>query len=162
MSVGVVPHKSRCDGHFHQSGPVITDRPELFSKLLSRRIRVQVEITCRHGSIGPDFQEYVQRKTQKLQTYFERVTTARVTFHYEGDRVQVEILVNPEHKQDFVTSTEGPKEDAGALFDATLAKMDQLIRKHKEKIQDHRRNKPTSEVVTDGLESEQEGSSEAQ
>lgn len=121
---------------------------------------MQVEITCRHGSIGPDFQEYVQRKTQKLQTYFERVTNARVTFHYEGDRVSVEILVNPEQKQDFVTSTEGPKEEAGSLFDGALAKMDQLIRKHKEKIQDHRRSKPMNEVVSDGLEADEEGASQ--
>ncbi|WP_437229103.1 ribosome hibernation-promoting factor, HPF/YfiA family [Planctomicrobium sp. SH661] len=116
---------------------------------------MQVEITCRHGSIGPDFQEYVTRKSQKLLTYFERVTSIRVTFSYESDRVTVEILVDAEHKHDFVTSLEGAASEVNACFDLTLTKMEQQIKKYKEKVQDHRRDKPLNEVVGDGLETEE-------
>ncbi|WP_437203164.1 ribosome hibernation-promoting factor, HPF/YfiA family [Planctomicrobium sp. SH664] len=116
---------------------------------------MQVEITCRHGSIGPEFQEYITRKTQKLLTYFERVTAIRVTLDYEGDRVKVEILVDAEHKHDFVTSQEGGREIVNACFDQALAKMEQQIKKYKEKVQDHRRDKPMNDLVTDGLDSEE-------
>ncbi|SFJ57748.1 ribosome hibernation-promoting factor, HPF/YfiA family [Planctomicrobium piriforme] len=113
---------------------------------------MQVEITCRHGSIKPEFQEYITRKTQKLLTYFERVTAIRVTLDYEGDRVKVEILVDAEHKHDFVTSHVTDAVEVGPCFDQALFKMEQQIRKYKEKVQDHRRDKPLNDLVKDGLE----------
>ena len=116
---------------------------------------MQVEITCRHGSISPDFQEYINRKTPKLLTFFERVTAIRVTLDYEGDRATVEILVDAEHKHDFVTSHTGTHDEARASFDLALGKMEQQIRKYKEKIQDHRRDKPLNDLVGDGLDTEE-------
>lgn len=116
---------------------------------------MQVEITCRHGSISPDFHDYITRKAQKLLTYFERVTAIRITLDYEGDRVKAEILVDAEHKHDFVTSHVGDAADAGACFDQALAKMEQQIRKYKEKVQDHRRDKPLNHLAGDGLDLEE-------
>ena len=115
---------------------------------------MQIEITCRHGSISPDFHDYITRKTSKLVTLFERVTSIRVTLDYEGDRVKVEILVDAEHKHDFVTSQVTDAQDAGACFDQALAKMEQQIRKYKEKLHDHRRDKPLNELVADGTDAE--------
>lgn len=109
---------------------------------------MQVEITCRHGTIGPDFHDYITRKTEKLLTYFERVTAIRVTLDYEGDRVRVEILVDAEHKHDFVTHQVGEASTVSACFEQALAKMEQQIRKYKEKVQDHRRDKPLNEYMT--------------
>ena len=113
---------------------------------------MQVEITCRHGSVNSEFHEYVTRKSEKLLNYFERVTAIQVTFDFEDDRVRAEILVDAEHKHDFVTHHVGESTNIGAVFEQTLAKMEQQIRKYKEKLQDHRRDKPTSEVAGDGLE----------
>ncbi len=113
---------------------------------------MQTEITCRHGSISPDFHDYITRKTEKLLTYFERVTAIRVTLDYEGDRVKVDVLVDAEHKHDFVTSQETNATEAGACFDQALAKMEEQIRRYKSKKQDHRRDKPLNEVVSDGLD----------
>lgn len=115
---------------------------------------MQVAITCRHGQIKPDLNEYITRKSEKLLTYFERVTQIQVTVDFVDDRVRTEILVDAEHKHNFVAHAEG--DDAGATFDAALYKMEQQIRKYKEKLQDHRRDKPLNEVagapVTDELE----------
>lgn len=122
---------------------------------------MQVEITCRHGSIGQDFQDYITRKTKKLQTYFERVTSIRVTLSFQGDRTTVEILVDAEHKHDFVTSQEGAANEVHASFDLCLAKMEQQIKKYKEKVQDRRRDKPLNEVVGDG-KSDQDDEKEEQ
>jgi len=115
---------------------------------------VQVEITCRHGSISSEFQEYVTRKAEKLLNYFERVTAIQVTFDYEKDRVKVEMLVDAEHKHDFVTHHEGPADEVAASFEQTLAKMEQQIRKYKSKVTDHRRDKPLNEVAGDPLAEE--------
>jgi len=105
---------------------------------------VQVAITCKHGSVKQDVQDYITRKSEKLLTYFERVTAISVTVAFEKDRVKVEILVDAEHKNNFVAHHEG--ESVMQTFDQALHKMEQQIKKYKEKIQDHRRDQPLSEV----------------
>jgi len=106
---------------------------------------VQVEIACRHGSIGETVQNYIREKSEKLLTYFERVTQVQVTFDFSGNRVKVEILVDAEHKHDFIAHYEG--EDAKKSFDKTLHKIEQQIRKYKEQVQDHRRDIPMNELT---------------
>jgi putative sigma-54 modulation protein len=106
---------------------------------------VQVAITCRHGSIKPDLNEYITRKSEKLLTYFERVTQIQVTLDFLDGRVRAEMLVDAEHKHNFVAHAEG--DNATATFDGVLHKMEQQIRKYKEKVQDHRRDRPLNEML---------------
>ena len=56
------------------------------------------------------------------------------------------ILVDAEHKHNFVAHAEG--DDAAATFDGALHKMEQQIRKYKEKVQDHRRDRPLNQILT--------------
>ena len=114
---------------------------------------MQVAITCRHGSIKPDLNEYITRKSEKLLTYFERVTQIQVTLDFLDGRVRAEMLVDAEHKHNFVAHCEG--ESATATFDSVLHKMEQQIKKYKEKVQDHRRDRPLNEMLeTSGAETE--------
>lgn len=106
---------------------------------------MQVAISCRHGSVSPDVQEYITRKSEKLLTYFERVTAINVTLDFEAERVIVEILVDAEHKHNFVARAEGA--ESVPTFDAALARMEQQIKKYKEKVQDHRRDRPLNELA---------------
>jgi putative sigma-54 modulation protein len=101
---------------------------------------VQVAITCKHGQLNANQQEYINRKSEKLLTYFERVTAINVTVSFENGGVRVEILVDAEHKHNFVANDHG--DDVTPVFDVTLHKMEQQIKKYKEKIQDHRRDFP--------------------
>lgn len=109
---------------------------------------MQVAIACRHGNIRPDAEEYIRRKSEKLLTYFERVTAIQVTVDFEKDRVSVEIVVDAEHRNNFVAEVTG--EDVIPTFDRTLAKMEQQIRRYKERIQERRRerNREGDEVAT--------------
>ena len=106
---------------------------------------MQVAITCRHGSIKPELNEYIRSKSEKLLTYFERVTAIQVTVDFDHEYVKVEILVDAEHKHNFVAHAEG--DEAGATFDQSLHKMEQQIRKYKEKVQDHRRDQPLNQAL---------------
>ncbi|VAX42664.1 hypothetical protein MNBD_PLANCTO02-520 [hydrothermal vent metagenome] len=108
-----------------------------------------VEITCRHGGISDSERDYLTRKVEKLLVYFERVTAIGVTVDYEKDRVKVEILVDSEHKHNFVSHDLGSS--VKPTFDSALHKMEHQIHKYKEKIQDHRRDKPMNEVVESEL-----------
>jgi putative sigma-54 modulation protein len=106
---------------------------------------VQVAITCRHGTIHHDTHAYVTQKAEKLLTYFDRVTAIQVTFDFSNGVVLSEILVDAEHKHNFVASESAP--EATAAFDMALHKMEHQIKKYKEKIQDHRRTPPMNEVA---------------
>jgi len=108
---------------------------------------VQIEVTSRHGTVSDDVRRHLVQKAEKLLTYFERVTAIHVTVDFETPRLtKVEILVDAEHKHDFVANDQG--EDVVATFDRVLHKMEQQVKKYKERIQDHRRDRPMNEVVS--------------
>ena len=118
---------------------------------------MQVAITCRHGRISDEVHEYITQKSEKLLTYFERVTAIQVTVEFENDRIKVEFLVDAEHKHNFVAHDVG--EDVPSTFDQALHKMEQQLRKYKQKLQDHRRDRPMNEL--DELESQESEPPEA-
>lgn len=112
---------------------------------------MQVAITSRHGHLSPGAQDHIRQKAEKLLTYFERVTAITVTTDIQHEHSIVEILVDAEHKHNFVaTETAG---NVMAAFDSALHKMEQQIRKYKEKIQDHRRATPIGEIPLPSEES---------
>ena len=108
---------------------------------------MQIEFTSRHGSVSDELRAHMTRKAEKLLTFFERVTAIQVTVDFENNRLtRVELLVDAEHKHDFVAVEEG--EEVLATFDRVLQKMEQQVRKYKEKLQDHRRDRPTGELAS--------------
>lgn len=112
---------------------------------------MQVAITCRHGSIRDELRQQFTEKSEKLLHYFERVTAIEITVDFENDHlVKVEMLVDAEHKHNFVAHDTG--EDVVSTFNRTLSKMEQQIRRYKDKLQDHSRDVPTSEVAPNPVE----------
>ncbi len=105
---------------------------------------MQVAITCRHGSVSDGLRDYITEKSEKLLTYFERVTAIQVTIDQGQNQNRVEILVDAEHKHNFVAHAEG--DEIKPNFHSALSKMEQQIKKYKEKIQDHRRDRPLNEL----------------
>ncbi len=108
---------------------------------------MQVAITCRHGSLHAETRDHVAQKAEKLLTYFDRITAIQVTFDFSNGAALAEILVDAEHKHNFV-ATETATE-AGVAFDGALAKMEQQLRKYKERIQNHRGAPSASDVAGD-------------
>lgn len=104
---------------------------------------MHIEVSCRHGNVADTTREYIERKCEHIVTLFERVTEINVIVDFEGtdnSRVHVEINVDAEHKHDFVAREVG--EDVGHTFDSALHKVEQQVRRYKEKIQNHRRDTP--------------------
>lgn len=115
---------------------------------------MQVAITSRHGTLSPSAHEHIVRKAEKLLTFFDRVTAINVTVDFSTDRINVEILVDAEHRHDLVASESG--DNVISVFDAALHKMEQQVRKYKEKIQDHRRDPALSDISESGDERDSE------
>lgn len=96
---------------------------------------MHVEITCRHGHVKEDVRAYMAEKAEKLLTYFERITHINVTVSFENTHARVEVLVDAEHKHDFVAHAEDA--EAQVAFDMAMHKVEQQIHKYKERVQNH-------------------------
>lgn len=99
---------------------------------------MQVRISTRHGELSALTQEKIQQKVEKLQRYFERLTSIEVTVDLEkADEPNIEIIAKAEHKQDFIANHQS--KDMFGSVDKVVGKLEQQIKKYKEKIQDHNR-----------------------
>ena len=100
---------------------------------------MQIRIATRHGTISGETQSKVIAKLERLPRIFERLSAIEVTVDLERrDEPAVDVRVSAEHKHDFVASHQG-EELIGAL-DHVIHKLEQQLRKYKQKIQDHHRN----------------------
>ena len=106
---------------------------------------MQIKLSARHGHLSEASQDFIREKAQKLTRLFERITMIQVTVDLKNDRAWVEFLVKSEHKHDFVAHDSHP--DLLAAVDMAMSKLEMQVRRHKEKIQDHRRTPSTGEVA---------------
>jgi putative sigma-54 modulation protein len=97
---------------------------------------VHIEITTRHGGLGPDQHTYLHDKAEKLLKYFGRLMRIEVEVEHLKHSWHVEIFVSAEHKHDFVAREEGPTPEAA--MDLCVHKIEQQLRRYKEKVQNHK------------------------
>ncbi len=107
---------------------------------------MQVKISARHGHLSEAAHQLIEEKASNLVHFFDRLTMIEVTVDL-GDELHktVEILARSEHKHDFV-SRESASEIQTAL-DQAIHKIERQLTKHKEKIQDHRRDMHVGEIT---------------
>jgi putative sigma-54 modulation protein len=116
---------------------------------------VEIKISARHGHVSEATQQFIREKVQKLLHIFGRLTMIEVTVDLKDDvNKVVELLVSAEHKHDFVASETST--DVLAAVDLVMAKLEQQLRRYKEKIQDHRRRPPTGQVAAGNPEDSSE------
>jgi len=101
---------------------------------------VQVEISTRHGHLTPEQHDYVKAKAEKLLKYFNRLMAIEVAVEPQKHAWQVEILISAEHKHDFVAIEVGPTPEVA--MDQCAHKVEQQLRRYKEKLQDHKGDIP--------------------
>jgi putative sigma-54 modulation protein len=105
---------------------------------------VLIEISTRHGSLGPDQQAYLHEKAEKLLKYFGRLMAIEVAVEQLKHDWQVEILVSAEHKHDFVAVETGPVVEAA--MDLCVHKIVEQLRRYKERVQRHRGDLSVSDL----------------
>ena len=107
---------------------------------------MQIKISARHGSLSDTTQAKISAKVEKLTKYFERLTLIDVTVNLEHRETPgVDIKVSAEHKHDFVASCQGEELMAG--LDKVIRKLEQQLRKYKDKVQDHHRTEGLRQQV---------------
>lgn len=99
---------------------------------------MQVKVTARHGHLEAAQQQEITEKAEKLLHYFDRVLQIEVTIDLSGLPKKAEVLLNAEHKHDFVAL--GEADDPLLAVNIAIDKMKVQLKHYKEKLQDHRRN----------------------
>lgn len=100
---------------------------------------MQIRISTRHGSVSEQTRLRITEKVEKLTRLFDRLSQIEVTINLEHrDDPSVDLRVSAEHKHDFVASSRSG-ELMGSV-DLVIHKLEQQLRKYKQKIQDRHRN----------------------
>ncbi|MFV1967255.1 MAG: ribosome hibernation-promoting factor, HPF/YfiA family [Pirellulaceae bacterium] len=95
---------------------------------------MQTSISARHGHLSAATQGKITDKVEKLRRFFDRLTAIQVTLDLgDPDSVDVEVRVSAERAKDFVASETSNELFAG--LDGAVQKVEQQLRRHKEKIQ---------------------------
>jgi len=98
---------------------------------------VQINISARHGDLASTTQEKITDKVKKLPRFFDRMTAINVTVDLgHRDKPDVEIRVSAEHSEDFIAKD--VSSNVIAALDGAMHKLEQQLRKHKEKLTGHR------------------------
>jgi putative sigma-54 modulation protein len=102
---------------------------------------MQITVSTRHGEISEATREKIIQKVEKLQRFFDRLTAVDVTVNLDkADEPSIEVAVKSEKRDDFVASYQS--NDMFGSVDQVIAKLEQQIKKHKEKLRERGKNVP--------------------
>jgi len=100
---------------------------------------VQIQVSTRHGQLSEASQEKISAKAEKLTRIFERLTAIAVVVDLTDEAMpKVDLQVSAEHKHDFVAHDQS--ESLMGSVDAVIHRMEQQLRKYKEKVQERHRS----------------------
>ena len=98
---------------------------------------MQIQVQARHGSLAEATRQKIADKVEKLGRFIERVSSIDVMVDLEkDDQPAVEVVVATELKKDF--RADYSSGDLWGCLDQTIDKIEQQMRKFKEKMTDHR------------------------
>ena len=96
---------------------------------------MQISVTGHHIDVTEALRNYVESKFERLERHFDHVTDVHVILGVEKINQKAEATVQCSGAKLFA---EDHKEDMYAAIDGLIDKLDRQIRKHKEKLKDHR------------------------
>lgn len=97
---------------------------------------MQISVSARHGNLQPGDQAIVEEKVAKLRRLFDRINAIEVTIDLEHqESPTVEVVVSTEHTGQFVASANAVT--VIAALDTAIPKMEQQLRRAKEKFTGH-------------------------
>ena len=97
---------------------------------------MQIDISTRHGHISEATKDKITSKVQKLSRFHERLTAVNVILDLAETNSQVELKASIERANDFVSHAKGSSL-MGAL-DGAVSKMQEQMRRHKDKLVEHK------------------------
>ncbi|OQW92815.1 MAG: ribosomal subunit interface protein [Beggiatoa sp. IS2] len=96
---------------------------------------MQLNLSGHHIDITPALRTYVSSKMERLERHFDNVTNIHVILSVEKLVQKAEANLHVSGANLFANAEH---EDMYAAIDALVDKLDRQIKKHKEKVKDHR------------------------
>jgi putative sigma-54 modulation protein len=98
---------------------------------------VQINIAIRHGHVSESAQAMVREKLEKLPRLYDRIAAIELTIDLEHrDTPEVALKITAK-KHEFHATQRG--DNLLAAVEVVVDRMEQQLRKHKEKVQDRHR-----------------------
>lgn len=100
---------------------------------------MEVRVNAKNGELTEEVLQTMRDKVGNLSRLFNRTTGIQVIADLSNKITpKVEIIVSAEETSDFFASHTG--ENVLAAFDLTISRIEQQLRKHKDKLTEHRGN----------------------
>ena len=96
---------------------------------------MQINLSGHHLNITPALRSYVATKLNRIERHFDQVITAHVILTVEKERKKAEATVRVNRANLFADAEHN---DMYAAIDRLIDKLDRQVKKHKEKLSDHR------------------------
>ena len=100
---------------------------------------MQISLTGHHVDLTDSLRAYVNQKFERLERHFDHVTNVHVILSVEKLAQKAEANMHVSGAEIYADSTH---EDMYAALDSLVDKLDRQLIKHKEKMKNHRGNKP--------------------
>ena len=97
---------------------------------------MRVTVASRHMEVSAPLKAYAEQKAGKLTKYYDRIQEIEVVFDAGKDTMQVEMIVNAEHRNMFIARHGG--NDAYACVDGCIDKLERQLTDHKEKFRNRK------------------------
>ena len=96
---------------------------------------MQINLTGHHVESTDALRQYVTNKIERLERHFDYVTNVHVVLSVEKLQQKAEATMHMSGADVFADSVH---EDMYAAIDGLVDKLDRQVKKHKEKLKDHR------------------------
>ncbi|MCA9263822.1 MAG: ribosome-associated translation inhibitor RaiA [Planctomycetales bacterium] len=107
---------------------------------------MQINLSMRHGHLSQQTQDKITAKLEKLTRFKERMTSVEATIDLQHeDSPEFELRVSIEHNSDLVARSKG--DTLWSAVDTAIGKIEEQMRRHKEKMSAHRASGRRTEVV---------------
>ncbi len=95
-----------------------------------------IQITARHDSVTDGMKRYAEEKGEKLTRFFSGLNRIDIVLDGQGPTQVAEIIMTVAGAETIAVSAEAQK--MNAAIDAVIDKAERKVRRHKEKVRDHR------------------------
>jgi putative sigma-54 modulation protein len=99
---------------------------------------MQLNLTGHHVEITDALRQYVQKKLERVERHFDKVSNTHVILSVDSVRHKAEATVNMSGNNIFAEHTEA---DMYAAIDGLMDKLDRQVTKHKQKVTDHHKGR---------------------
>jgi putative sigma-54 modulation protein len=96
---------------------------------------MQINIDGHHVEVTQSLSDYVQSKLSRIERHFDHVVDVHVVLAVEKQRQKAEATI---HLAGNTLHAHSENEDMYAAIDLLVDKLDRQVKKHKEKLTNHR------------------------